>query len=335
MANHGPKHLVILVLVRARRLATWNKKWGISPQSDHIFVCFILFASFWSELKFIAGLRRGLVLQKHTPAPETTTSTTQGAAGSPKLDARGSLISSLAPSSEVVVEPSPTEQIGCRWCWCVMLFISTSQPVRMLLRNSPGKMAEQIMLDKASRKNRAACCRKVKTANWSLQHQKAKQIQKRDGTDGLLIPASGATLALLWPASSARRSAQGVAHPPPLQRCQEGSPASSADVRHLLRTALALAAATLMQWVVRMAGGEVKLGTSDKTLAALVGCQASMHWAAAKAPSPRFGHQTSEWFKRAWEWCAMISSYLVWFLYVSFAWLACIPLLCQAQSEND
>lgn len=32
-----------------------------------------------------------------------------GAAGSPKLDARGSLISSLAPSSEVVVEPSPTE----------------------------------------------------------------------------------------------------------------------------------------------------------------------------------------------------------------------------------
>lgn len=32
-----------------------------------------------------------------------------GAAGSPKLDARGSLNSSLAPSSEVVVEPSPTE----------------------------------------------------------------------------------------------------------------------------------------------------------------------------------------------------------------------------------
>lgn len=32
-----------------------------------------------------------------------------GAAGSPKLDARSSLISSLAPSSEVVVEPSPTE----------------------------------------------------------------------------------------------------------------------------------------------------------------------------------------------------------------------------------
>jgi hypothetical protein len=36
---------------------------------------------------------------------------------------------------------------------------------RLLLLNSPEKMAEQIMLDKASRKNRAARCRKVKTAN--------------------------------------------------------------------------------------------------------------------------------------------------------------------------
>lgn len=34
------------------------------------------------------------------------------ATASPKLDARGSLISSLAPSSEVVIEPSPTEHLG-------------------------------------------------------------------------------------------------------------------------------------------------------------------------------------------------------------------------------
>ena len=55
MANHGPKHLVILVLVRARRLATWNKKMGhISPKWPYI--CLLHFEVNWKSLKDCEGV---------------------------------------------------------------------------------------------------------------------------------------------------------------------------------------------------------------------------------------------------------------------------------------